>query len=203
MNKDISFRPTRGILGGIWNFPSLPSPKQLLIGFPSNNQIALVLLVCNGIPATCFPGTSLVVHICSHFVLPLSRLLTCMLSAEFTILFLLSVLECLRIKSRLKWYIDIRQIHLSLFLEFSGLFNHFCLCTWHLVRLGGKMLRRLCLCSWVLILVAWVELTGCFGIREALIEVCSEFPEGTKCCSLHREASQRKLLEREDVWTRS
>ena len=102
-----------------------------------------------------------------------------MLSAEVTILFLLSVLECLRIKSRLKWYIDIRhsQFHLSLFLSFLV-----CLTisvyvpdTW--LGLGAKLLRRLCLCSWALILMAWVEeLTGCFGTREALIEVCSEFP---------------------------
>lgn len=26
------------------------------------------------------------------------------------------------------------------------------------------------------------------------MEICSEFPEGTKGCSLHREASQRNLL---------
>ena len=120
-----------------------------------------------------------------------------MLSAEVTILFLLSVLECLRIKSRLKWYIDIRhsQFHLSLFLSFLV-----CLTisvyvpdTW--LGLGAKLLRRLCLCSWALILMAWVEeLTGCFGTREALIEVCSEFPEGTSGCLLHREASQRNLL---------
>lgn len=57
------------------------------------------------------------------------------------------------------------------------------------------MLRRLCLCSWALVLEAWVEeLTGCFRTREALIEVCSDFPEDTKDCSLHREASQRNLL---------
>ena len=125
----------------------------------------------------------------------LSRLLTCMLSAEVTILFLLSVLECLRMKSRLKWYIDIRQIHLSLFLSFlvCSPISVYVPDTW--LGLGGKMPRRLCLYSWAVVLVAWVEeLTGCFRTREALIEVCSEFPEGTKDCSLHWEASQRNLL---------